>query len=233
MHGSYPFCTAPLVDGEVDPYPCPPSQDLRQFEGFEEIATAWAERGYLTLVPDLSAEYNNGYGFSSFGVRAIPIADAHLDALSDGSNMPGHETDKADLDRLSVVGHSRGGPLAVRYVTDDDAGRSPMALVLLTPASMAPEAVIPETMPTMLITSECDGDVGLDGPGVYRREQLPWLRPAPTLFHLITGGTHNAFSTQLDRDLGSDCTEEQLLDPEDQRAVVADIVPDFLDLASR
>ena len=81
-----------------------------------KTATAWAERGYLTLVPDLSAEYDNGYGFSSFGVRAIQIADAHLDVLSDGSNMPIH------------VGT---GPVPTAQLTGGGKGRKMLAEALL------------------------------------------------------------------------------------------------------
>jgi hypothetical protein len=42
-----------------------------------------------------------------------------------------------------LAGHTRGGPLAVRYSTDPTAKRTPQALALPTPAFLAPEAVIP------------------------------------------------------------------------------------------
>lgn len=37
IHGAYPFCSAPLVN-EMDVYPCPPDDDLRQYAGFSYLA---------------------------------------------------------------------------------------------------------------------------------------------------------------------------------------------------
>jgi len=230
VHGSYASCDAPLVD-DVDPWPCPTEHDLRQFEGFGELAEALAERGYLAVVPDLSAEYTNGFGWAPFGERTVAIVDAHLAALADGTGFPTGLANKADLDRLVLVGHSRGGALAVRYATDEAAGRDPRALALLTPAWMAPEAAIPEMMPTALVMASCDGDVGLESPLRFLQEQLPSQRPAPTLVYTLPGGTHNAFSTKLAADKAPECADEDRMDPARQRATMGTLLPDFFDLA--
>lgn len=231
VHGSYPFCTAPLVDGEVDPYPCPAAKDLRQYEGFDELAAALAARGYLTLAPDVSAAYNNGFGAAGSGERAIEIIDAHLDALAAGSGLPVDVTDLADLDRLVLAGHSRGGPLAVRYSTDPTAKRGPRALALLAPAYLVPESVIPPQLPTALVIAECDEDVGTEQPLLYLERQLPPERPSPTVVYTLPGGTHHAFSSRLAANLGPLCTDHELMPPRRQRDVMATFLPDFFDLA--
>jgi hypothetical protein len=96
---------------------------------------------------------------------------------------------------------------------------------------MAPKSVIPKTMPAMLVISQCDGDVGTDLPLKYYKKQLPPLRPAPTLVYTIPGGTHNGFSTKLEPERGPQCKAKDVIDPADQRAIAAILLPQFFDLA--
>ena len=233
IHGSYPFCTSPNpVDDEVDIYPCPPEGDLRQYEGFTHLAEALAERGYIALIPDLSAEFNNGFGFAPFAQRTTQIIEAHLDAITGGDGFEADVVGKADLSRLVLAGHSRGGPLAVRYIRDKDlTTRTVSALALLTPAFLEARPRIPGDMPTALVIAECDGDVGTEGPLQYREKQLKPLRKTLTTYYTIPGGTHNGFSTQLGADPSSPCRDEQLLAPDDQQDFLAAFLPDYYDLA--
>lgn len=230
MHGAYAFCTA-FGEEEVDPYPCPPENDLHQYEGFTYLAQALAERGYIAVVPDLASEFNNGFGEPIFGNRAIQIVNAHLNALANGGGFGVDVAGKADLTQLFVVGHSRGGPLAVRYTTDQSAANKVSALALLTPAFLAPEAVIPQTLPVALVIAQCDGDVGTEQPLTYLNEQLPPLRPALTTIYTLPAGTHNAFSTQLEQDRSASCSDVELLAPETQRDFATKFLPDFFDMA--
>ena len=252
MHGSYLFCTAepvgagqaPGAGGSTDPelsvpmgddpapYPCPPENDLRQYEGFGELAAALAADGYLAIVPDMSPEYAEGFGFAPFGDRAIQIADAHLDALAEGSGFPTDVAGKADLDDLVLVGHSRGGSLVVRYATDDTATYTPRALAMLTPAYLVGKTVIPRTMPVALVMAQCDGDVGTKEPLKFTsKEQLPPLRTAPTLIYTLRNGTHNGFSTKLEPEQEPRCKDREIMAPEEQRAIAGALVPAFFDLA--
>jgi hypothetical protein len=81
--------------------------------------------------------------------------DAHLDALEAGTGFDEAVSAKADLAKLAVVGHSRGGPVAVRYISDEAAGHTALALALLTPAFLAPRPKIPADMPAALVIAEC------------------------------------------------------------------------------
>ena len=231
IHGVYEFCTTiDPRDEEVDVYPCPPEGDLRQYEGFSYLAEALASRGYVAIVPDLSAEFNSGYGFPKPGERVNQIIEAHLDAVAAGDDFDVDVAGKADLSRLVIVTHSRGGPMALGYLSDDATTRSASALAMLTPA-YAPKPKIPATMPTALVISQCDGDVGRKTPLLYRTKQLKPLRKTLTAYYTIPGGTHNAFSTQLGSDPSSPCKDEDLLAPEAQQDFAANFVPDFFDMA--
>ena len=233
IHGSYPFCTSPNpVDDEVDIYPCPPEGDLRQYEGFTYLAEALAERGYVAVVPDLSAEFNNGFGFAPFAERTTQLIEAHLDAVATGTGFDADVAGRADLSQLVLAGHSRGGPLAVRYITDKDiATRTASALALLTPAFLETKPKIPSVMPTALVVAQCDGDVGTRQPLKYRDKQLKPLRRTLTTYYTIPGGTHNGFSTQLGSDPSSPCKDADLLAREVQQGFAARFLPDFFDMA--
>ena len=233
IHGSYAFCTSPNPeDDEVDIYPCPPEGDLRQYEGFSYLAEALAERGYLAVIPDLSAEFNNGFGFSPFAQRTTQILEAHLDAVAAAEGFDSDLAGKPDLSRLVVAGHSRGGPLAVRYINDQEtATRDVSALALLTPAFLEAKPKVPGSMPTALVVAECDGDVGKKQPLKYRDKQLKPLRKTLTTYYTVPGGTHNGFSTQLGPDPSSPCKDEKLLAPQEQQDFLAAFLPDFYDLA--
>lgn len=232
VHGSYQFCTAPLIDGQVDVYPCPAEDDLRQYEGFSYLAEALAEAGYVALIPDVSAEFNNGYGEPLPGERAIQLLEAHLHAFVSGTGFDAAVAGKGDLDRLVIAGHSRGAPISMGYVVDERwATYDPVALALLAPATAAAKLTIPPHMPAMLMVTTCDGDVGFDQPLAYLDRQLPPTRPTITSTDIVVGGTHNAFSTKLGPDPTDVCEASDILPPDQQRERIAASLPRFFDLA--
>lgn len=229
LHGSYPFCDAPEVDLDVDVYPCPDEADLRQYEGFGHLLAALADHGYVALAPDLSAEFNNGFGEPAFGERTRQIIAAQLAALAAGDGFGLDLAGKVDPARLAIIGHSRGGSLALDYIGDGDHPAEPAAaLVLLTPAAMV--TAIPDDLPTALVIAECDGDVGVEQPLRFV-EQLAPLRPALSSVVMLPGGTHEAFSTQLEVRPSPDCGAEQVMPARQQQVWTAAFLPAFLDLA--
>jgi len=228
LHGSYVFCTAPLIN-DVDPYPCPPENDLRQYEGFSYLAEALAARGYIAIVPDYASEFTNGFGEGVTGERFIQIVNAHLEALAAGEGFGADLGDRADLSRLAVVGHSRGGGYGLLYATSPEAAYAVDALAMIMPAPIVVDFVIPETLPVALVIGTCDGDVGTVSPLEFAK-QLPPLRPALTAIFTLANGTHNASSTQLRPDPIEVCEASDILDPEAQRELLMQFVPDFFDM---
>jgi hypothetical protein len=191
-----------------------------------------AARGYLTLVPDLSAEFNNGFGVSDVGVRSRQIIQAHLDALTNGGSFGVDVAGKADLNHMVAVSHSRGGPLAERMISGTVGPALPLkGLVMIAPATpFTPEAALAETLPVALVVGQCDGDVGLDEPRYYL-PLLPNTRPAPVLFMTLPGATHNAFSAKLGADPRETCAANAVLDAQAQRDFTVRFVPDFFGTA--
>lgn len=229
LHGSYVACTAPTE--EMDVYPCPPEFDLKKHEGFSYLAEALAEAGYLTIIPDISAEYNNGYAEPLFGERTSQIIDLHLNALADGEDFGVPIGVEIDFEKIVVATHSRGGQLAIKYLYDENASYDFSALVMITPADVAAEEIVPDDLPTAVIISECDGDVGIQAPLNVIENQLPTLRPNLTAIYTLEGANHNGYNTKLESDLGDACDDSELISPESQQEFLAGFVPDFFDLA--
>ncbi|MBL8146185.1 MAG: hypothetical protein JNL34_07355 [Anaerolineae bacterium] len=229
VHGAYQFCTAPLVN-HVDPFPCPPESDLQQYRGFAYLAEALAARGYLTIVPDLAYEYNNGFGEPTYGERTTQMLDQHLQRLVDGEGYPVDVAGKADLAQLVLMGHSNGGPQAMLFdehrVAEGE--ESADAFVLLMPAAWWNP--LPEGVPFALITATCDGDLGTRD-SEFWLEQLDLLRPAGVLLDTLEGFTHNALSTELRSDPFQHCAPEEIVDGEAQREWYTAFLPAYFDFA--
>lgn len=229
VHGAYTFCTAYLVN-HVDPFPCPPESDLQQYRGFAWLAKALAARGYLTIVPDLGYEYNNGFGEPTYGERTTQMLDQHLQRLAEGEGYPVEVAGKADLSQLVLIGHSNGGPQAMlfdehRIAEGEEAAD---AFAFLMPAGWWNP--LPESAPFALITATCDGDLGTQGTEFWL-EQLDLLRPAGVLLDTLEGFTHNAISTQLRSDPFQHCAPEEIMDSAAQREWFAEFLPSYFDFA--
>jgi chitooligosaccharide deacetylase len=231
LHGSSPPCDAPVVGDGVEPDACPADDGLRRYDGLGDLAARLAARGYLSIVPDVSAEYAAGDGSTPIGARATAIVDAHLDALGAGLGFPADTAGKADLERLVLVGHDQGAPVAVHYATDAAATHPPRALGLLTPADAGVQATVPETMPLAVVIAECDApDGGTAGPTDVAEQSSP-SRPAPLLVHTLTGGTREAFSTQTDSTTSTSCASSDRMAPVKQRRITAAVLSELFDPA--
>ena len=229
VHGAYQFCTAYLVN-HVDPFPCPPENDLQQYRGFAYLAEALAARGYLTIVPDLAYEYNNGFGEPTYGERTTQMLDQHLQRLADGEGYPVDVAGKADLSQLVLMGHSNGGPQAMLFNEHRiaEGEESADAFALLMPAAWWNP--LPEGVPFALITATCDGDLGTRD-SEFWLEQLDLLRPAGVLLDTLEGFTHNALSTELRSDPFQHCAPEEIMDSEAQREWYTEFLPAYFDFA--
>jgi hypothetical protein len=230
VHGAYSFCTAELTATGADPFPCPPEHDLQQYRGFAYLAEALAARGYLTIVPDVAYEYNNGFAEPVYGERTKQMIAAHLTALAAGEGYPVEVAGKADLSQLALMGHSNGGPMAMIF--NDywaEQGNNPAsAIALMMPAAWWNP--LPETTPLAFVTALCDGDLGTRD-SEFWFEQLEWLRPGLLTLQTLPGFTHNAISPQLRPDPFQQCAPEEIVDLQEQRDWIAAFLPNFFDLA--
>ena len=241
IHGTHPGC--PVDEMGVDRWPCDPAVEQRNYSGFAYLASALAAQGYIVLAPNFNAEHTFGFGEPTPGERLEQLVDLHLQALAEaaagGANGFGVDlAGRADLSRLALLGHSRGGEAAVALANNPELmaasrGYGPVAGVLvIAGATTFFDPWISISAPVATILAACDGDVTdqtgqffFEGPRLAA-DQSEWAASA-----WLERANHNAFNSILPGDMvthrdRSDC--ETLLDGDTQRAWLVDYAGDFL-----
>lgn len=243
IHGTHPGC--PVDEMGVDRWPCDPAVEQRNYSGFAYLAEALAQQGYVALAPNFNAEHTFGFGEPDAGERLGQLFDLTMQALAEATagraNRFGVElTGQADLSRLALLGHSRGGEAAVGLANSPAllaAGRGygPAAGVLLIAgASTFLDPWISISAPLATIQSACDGDVASqDGQFFFEGPRLAADQTQWATSVWLERANHNGFNTLLPRDMVThsagdrpDCTP--LLNGETQRAWLVDYTGDFL-----
>lgn len=250
LHGTHPGC--PVNDMGVDAWPCDPEVERDNYAGFEYLVRELAARGYVALAININAENTFGFGEPVGGERLLQLVDLHLSALAEaaagGANNFGVDLDGvADMEQLTLMGHSRGGDMA-NWLAGDFAGGPNLAapdafathgygpvngLLLIAPA-VALFGSEGTAVPLAAIISACDGDV-TDGAGqdFYESVRLDEDSPALATSVVLAGANHNGFNSTLGGDAFAptdrpDC--QTLLEPETQRQFLVDYAADFLTL---
>jgi dienelactone hydrolase len=241
IHGTHPGC--PEVEHGVDRWPCDPEVEQRNYSGFAYLVEALAEQGYVALAPNFNAEHTFGFGEPVPGERLEQVFDLTMQALAEaaagGANAFGVElAGRADLGRLALLGHSRGGEAGVGLANSPELmaasqGYGPAAGVLLIAgAATFLDPWTSVSAPLATILSGCDGDVTdqtgqvfFEGPRLAP-DQSEWAASA-----WLERANHNNFNTILPGDMIThrdrpDC--ETLLDGDAQRAWLVDYTGDFL-----
>lgn len=240
IHGTHPGCPEDAMG--VDRWPCDPEVERRNYSGFAYLASALAGQGYIVLVPNTNAEHTFGFGEPTAGERLTQLLDKHMQAVAEaaagGANDFGVDlAGRADLSRLALFGHSRGGEAALALanlpaVQEASQGYGPVAGVLqIAAATTAVDPWNGSAVPLATILSACDADVvAQDGQfffeGIRLAGQDTWATSA-----WLERANHNGFNTYLGSDPFGldgrpDC--EPLLDPEAQRVWLVDYAGDFL-----
>ena len=134
LHGTHPGC--PEID-HVDRWPCDPADERPNYQGFAYLAEHLAANGYVALSININAENTFGFGEPTPGERLTQIFDKHLKALAaasaGGENKFGVDLKaKADMQRLALIGHSRGGEMAITLSHSPE-----MAAAAAAPTAMA------------------------------------------------------------------------------------------------
>ncbi len=244
LHGTHPGC--PVDEHEVDRWPCDPELEQPNYQGFEYLVRHLAARGYVTLSININAENTFGFGEPVDGERLQQLVDLHLGALAaattGGPNDFGVELEgRADVGRLALFGHSRGGDAAywlahtpgMAWAAVASQGYGPVhGLLLIAPAVASFDPPAASRAPMTIILPACDGDVAFqEGQHFYEGARL-----APGQTQWVTSAwleraNHNFFNQLLPDDrMGRpgrpDC--DTLLEPETQRSFLVDYAADFL-----
>jgi len=246
LHGTHPGC--PVDDMGVDRWPCDPEVEQPNYMGYEYLVRELAARGYVALSININAESTFGFGEPRPGERVRQIVDRHLSALAEaaigGENGFGVELQGvADVRRLVLAGHSRGGEIANWLAGADEAspnlaspfayanyGYGPVQGLLLIASAVSLFDPLPPTVPLASIVAACDGDVVTgEGQLFYDRARL-LPDNAPAVSVVLDSANHNGFNEVL-RPEGlpfgrTDC--DAVLAPEVQRAFLVDFATDFL-----
>ena len=243
LHGTHPGC--PEDESGVDRWPCDPEVEQRNYAGFEYLVRELAARGYVALAPNINAENTFGFGEPIPGVRLRQLLDQQLSALATaargGDNAFGVELNGvADLSRLALMGHSRGGEmtnfLTRQFGLDEPEtaaalGYGPVAGLLLVAPAVIVQGSTGSNVPVAVIMAACDGDViSQDGQHFYEAVRFQSDHTWATTV-LLDGANHNGFNTILGGDMIAHAGRpgcSPLLVAAEQQQFLVDYAADFL-----
>jgi dienelactone hydrolase len=245
MHGTHPGCPT-TGTGNIDPWPCAPEDEQPNYRGFAWLVRQLAAQGYVALSINLNAEHTFGFGEAPTNMRLPQIIDLHLKALAEanagGANNFGVPLqNRADLRRLALIGHSRGGDSAYWLVRDgglaapdafEKLGYGPVAGVLLVAPAVASDLPTYAPVPMAIVLPACDGDVvNQDGQFFLETARLAETPSQRVMSVWLERANHNHFNTVLRSDLFAtqDRAECATLLPRDaQMAFLSAYAADFL-----
>ena len=243
LHGTHPGC--PEID-HVDRWPCDPADEQPNYQGFGYLAEHLAANGYVALSININAENTFGFGEPTPGERLTQIADKHLQALTaasaGGENKFGVELKgKADMQRLALIGHSRGGEMAFQIIHSPEMaaasaapnGYGPVAGVLqIAPSPGFVDPADGSPVPLGIILPMCDADVtNQEGQHFYEGARLAPGQQTWVTSAFVDRANHNFFNSMLGddpfgRQNRPDC--DTLLEPKTQQTFLDDYAVDFL-----
>lgn len=243
LHGTHPGC--PEDEGGVDRWPCDPAVERPNYQGFDYLVSELAAAGYVALSVNINAENSFGFGEPTPGERLQQLLDLHLSALAEaaagGANDFGVDlAGRADLHRLTLFGHSRGGEMAFSLANNtalpfgsDGGAYGPVeGILLIAAATVSVDPAGGSRVPMAIVLSACDADVvSQDGQHFYEAARIAPQQSAWAVSAWLERANHNFFNATLSDDpFGRpnrpDC--ETILEPAVQRDWLADYAVDFL-----
>ncbi|MFI1169018.1 alpha/beta hydrolase family protein [Streptomyces sp. NPDC020801] len=216
LHGRHGTCYKPHSEDVTGDWPCPSGTGpIPSYRGYLQDQRLLASQGYVTV--SVSANGINGQDFAAEdgGAQArSSLVRLHLAHWADWADHPGTAPDavrqapKADLSRVLLVGHSRGGEGVNRAAmdslypppADEDGAHGPArwhvsGTVLIGPTVFGQNPVA--DVPSTTILPGCDGDVSDLQGEVYVDGTRQVSRG--TALHsavYVVGADHNFFNTE-------------------------------------
>ncbi|MEG2303445.1 MAG: hypothetical protein RSC14_11320 [Niameybacter sp.] len=216
--------------------------ESRYYLGFDYLVEALTKAGYLTLSININRAFVSEPVEGVETERVFNIFKGYYELLEKanaGEKIFAYDlTDKANLDQLNFIGHSRGGDNSL-YISKllKDAGDERVQSVLMVAPPQ--NIVLSETyvdLPTGIILPQYDGDVStLDGATLFNYAyQLGIPRKHPIASAFLYGGNHAQFNTQLpERDMLVFYEDVTYLPAQTQKDFLIQYATDFLNTFNR
>ncbi|WP_395659517.1 hypothetical protein [Nocardioides sp.] len=195
LHGRHSVCYDPDDETADGSWPCqPPLQEIPSQLGYDYIQQVLASQGYATVSIRVNGINAQDYRLPDGGADArAAIVEQHLDHWADIA-----AAHQVDLDRVVLVGHSRGG---------EGVDRASIEIPLSAPYRIVGQVLIAPTdfgnqtapfVPTVTLLPFCDGDVS-DLEGQRFTDVARDLTTGDTSLKssvLVMGANHNFFNTE-------------------------------------
>jgi hypothetical protein len=204
LHGRHVTCYVPPSSGGSLNWPCGPGeQPIPSHRGYDYMGQALASHGYIVV--SISANGINAYDqyVLDLGMQArAELIQKHLDiwrAYTTTGGPPFGTTfvGKVNLQRVGVMGHSRGGEGAVQHYLLNQSKGAPYgvrAVLPLAPVDFSRRVI--NNVPLAVLLPYCDGDVS-DLQGIHffddARYNVPGDRAAKHTI-LVMGANHNYYN---------------------------------------
>lgn len=198
LHGFFDTCADSTTKEPVFDYPCPAgSKEVPNYQGFDYVQRHLAAQGFVTVSVDANAVTANDQELVDKGATARSVVvRANLRELAQNPAALG-DLPELDMNRVMLVGHSRGGEGVNRTALDSTA-EDPWRIAAI--ASVAPtnfERLGNPTIPGVAFLPTCDGDVSdLEGQIYTDAAARHGNGSALHTSFVVTGGVHNFFNTQ-------------------------------------
>ncbi len=202
LHGKHNACYA---GDQLSPaWPCRPGQRaVPSYRGYSYLQEALASRGFVTVsVAANAVDGQEDVDSLDSGMTArSALVRHHLRLWSRWAKGKGVHGDRwdgtVDMDRVVLVGHSRGGEGVDRAAIDTraDSPWSVAGQVLLAPSAILRQFA--PGVPTVVVLPYCDGDLN-PWPGQAYVDLARDVVPDPSLRSsvVVMGANHNFFNTE-------------------------------------
>lgn len=209
--------------------------ETKRFDtGYDYLVKALAQNGYAAISMDMLMPYIWKYGDVDDMEKSIAVADEHIKSILAASGgealYPIDLTNRADMDKIALIGHSRGGETLFQIAED----QREKGVNIETLLSIAPSWDISREFPDVsatVIVPQYDGDVTrLDGIALY--DYLLNNTNGDYSVTFLMGANHNFFNRNIERD---DSTSHEVedghpaLSREEQEEFLVNYAVDFFD----